>query len=116
MRRVHENGAGFIVRGEISFNTVLLLHEEGLLLLKQLPAREVNIDLSLVTKVDNVALALLTAWYRNANTMQKTIHYTNVPKALEQMASILGVDFLLTEHPSEVPINTHDIALDHRLG
>lgn len=104
MRRVCDNGDGFLVRGEINFKNVVDLREQGIASLREYPHSQVCIDLSSVTQVDNVALALLTAWSRDAHQINKKVVYRNLPQALENMAKIFGVDFLFDKHPSEFPI------------
>jgi ABC-type transporter Mla MlaB component len=104
MRRVCENHDGFIVQGEINFSNVVDLRLQGIAMIAKTQHSSICMDLSSVTRVDNVALALLTSWCKEAHKLNKTIVYKNLPVALENMASVFGVSFLFDKAPSECPV------------
>lgn len=90
--QLREDRRGFLVHGEINFANVTNLRQLGKQLLAECVRSQAEIDLGAVTKVDNVGLALLTAWLRDAAKLQKAISYKNVPNSLQQMAVICGVN------------------------
>ena len=88
-------GAGQIaVRGPVTFATAGGLLDSG----KSLFAgqKAVTVDLREVTSVDSACLALLLEWLRQGRAQQCTVNFTGMPAKLLAIASLSGVEALLT--------------------
>lgn len=55
-----------------------------------------TIDLGEVSELDSALLAMLLAWARDAKARQREIAFANVPKSLQTLARLYGVDALLS--------------------
>lgn len=85
---------GYIqVSGELSFATVVSMRYRGVELLKK--CQEAVFDLQGVTNLDSSALALLTAWTREANKMGKTARFIHMPKQLMDIAQLSNLQNVL---------------------
>lgn len=92
-------GAGsFVLRGELSFDTVMGLSRRSAKLLWQ--TEEVVLDLGAVTRTDSAGLALLVEWIRAARRSKKTILFRNIPAQMMAVAEVVGLDSLLPVTPS----------------
>lgn len=83
----------FILRGELSFSTVMdLLRDSAGLLWRN---SSVTLDLTGVTRTDSAGLALLVEWIRIARQRGKSIHFCNIPEQLMAVAQVAGLGELL---------------------
>ena len=83
----------FILRGELSFSTVMdLLRDSAALLWRN---SSVTLDLAGVTRTDSAGLALLVEWIRIARQRGKTIRFCNIPEQLMAVAQVAGLGELL---------------------
>ncbi len=82
------------VRGEVSFDSVPALLEQGRVLLAGRSGR-LRLDLSGVTRADSAGLALLIEWLRIARRQRTEVEYRHVPPQLLAIARVGGVEALL---------------------
>lgn len=89
------DGSRCIVRGVITYDTVMPLKQQGEAILLESASQELQFDLSQVNYADSAALALLFAWLRCAKGAKKTLHYVHLPAAMLQLSRLCGVKTLL---------------------
>lgn len=82
------------VVGELNFDTVPGVFEQGVEVLRRAPA-VIEIDLGGVTRSDSAGLALLIEWMRVAHSHHKNISFGNIPAQMMAMAGISGLDRIL---------------------
>lgn len=92
---VHQSG--FNVSGDIHFNNVMSLRQQGSQLIDRILSPEIDIDLSQVSTSDHSGLSLLLRWLDYANKKQKKIHYVSIPSFLLKIAHICGIESLIKE-------------------
>lgn len=79
--------------GELSFASVdLALRKTAKFFVS--PARMV-FDLAGISKADSAGLALLLEWLRQAGSGGVELHYVNLPRQLQAMAQVVGVEDIL---------------------
>lgn len=91
---IEESSAGcFVMRGELSFNTVpeVLASVGG----KLWKADRIVLDLDGITRTDSAGLALLIEWIRSARRRHTIIVFHNIPEQMMVMAKVVGLDKLL---------------------
>lgn len=81
------------ISGVLDVHTVTQLREVGTSLLKDV-ANPV-FDLSQVTQCDSSALALLTAWARDAKKLGKEVRFTHLPSSLMAIAKLSALEKVL---------------------
>lgn len=54
-----------------------------------------TIDLSAVTAADSSALAVMLGWVRSAETAGHALKFINLPKSIQALAKLYGIDELL---------------------
>ncbi len=84
------------IKGQINFDNVVQATEKGLKLMKRL--ERVKVDLQGLKQSDSSGLALLVEWTRAAAKRDKKIVFLNIPKFVQDLARVSGIDTLL---PSE---------------
>lgn len=82
-----------LVAGELNFNSVMLIWQQSLPLLKSLAAW--SFDFSAVTSTNSAALALLLEWRKLALSQQKTASFHHLSEQLVSLAKVAGVDTIL---------------------
>lgn len=87
-----------IVNGELVFNTVPDWCARGCLFITQTPVPE--FDFASVKLSDSSGVALLLAWLREANAVDKTINFRNLPQQLLDVAKVCGVLSLIQSNES----------------
>lgn len=91
-----EEGArgGFRVSGELVFDTVPELLEQGRVLFDDgVPG--FDLDFSGVSRADSAGVALLIEWMRIAHRRHRNIVFRNVPEQMLAIARVSGVDDIL---------------------
>jgi len=83
----------FVLRGELSFSTVMDVSRRSADLLWQ--GEAVTLDLAGVTRTDSAGLALLVEWIRIARRNGTTIWFRNIPEQMMAVAAVVGLDSLL---------------------
>jgi len=87
----------FVLRGELSFTTVMALSRRSAALLSQ--SGELTLDLAGVTRTDSAGLALLVQWIRDARRRDQSIRFCNIPEQMMAIAQVVGLDKLLPVAP-----------------
>lgn len=87
------NATDILVTGVLNVDTVIQLRAAGSQLAKTLS--EPVFNLQNVTDCDSAALALLTAWARDAKKLSKVVRFTHVPTQLVNIARLCGLDQVL---------------------
>lgn len=83
----------FAVTGDMSFDTVTALLNEGL---KRFEAhKEIVIDMTDVARADSAGLALLLEWLSWARDNERALDYENLPAAILAVAKISDLDGLI---------------------
>jgi phospholipid transport system transporter-binding protein len=77
------------LEGALTLETVAACFE------RSLPAGDVVLDFSGVTRVDSSALALLLAWVRHLKARGSKVELRALPESLLTLARLYGVDALL---------------------
>lgn len=83
------------LHGNINFNTVVELRKTGDSLISQASMMNLRVDFSQVAHSDSSGLALITAWLRLANTLNKRLTLVNVPQSLLRIAKACNVSEFL---------------------
>ncbi len=78
--------------GAIDFADAAFVRDEGLRRLAALPA--VAIDVSALTRVDSITVAVLLAWWRAAQRMGRPWHLQGASERLQAIAGVSGLSFL----------------------
>lgn len=81
-----------LVAGSVTLLNVTPLLEEGL---TQIRAGVVSIDLAEVSELDSSLLAATLAWMREARRQNRMLTFANLPKGLQTLAQLYGVEELL---------------------
>lgn len=80
------------VTGDINFDTVVALREEGDRYIQKASADDIlTFDLSAAQYVDSSILPLLISWLRSGQSHQVQVGFSNVPSALQQIAKVCGL-------------------------
>lgn len=82
------------VSGMIDFFTAMQLWQQSLPLLSQ--KNTLDFDFSAVISANSAALALLLEWLKYAKREQKTITFHGLPSQLLSIATIAGLENILT--------------------
>lgn len=90
---LNQDYASLKVSGPLNIETVARLRGIGTKLAKT--AREPLFDLKEVTQCDSAALALLTAWTRDAKKTGKQARFIHVPLQLMAIAKLSALDKVL---------------------
>lgn len=91
--RLERIGKGeYRVSGELSFDTVTALRQQGMTLLQR---GDIVLDLSTVSRADSAGLALLVEWLRLGRAAGRTLRYRHIPPQLWSIAEACGIDRVL---------------------
>lgn len=93
------DGNGLQVSGELSFATVVYLRDLSAALLKK--CSDPVFDLQAVKYCDSAALALLTAWARQAKEMGREARFIHVPAQLMDIARLSNLQKVIKLEPEE---------------
>ncbi len=85
---VERRDGGVAIIGPLTFASVAELYEAGT---AELPAGDIDIDLSGVTKVDSAGLALLVEWQKRARRSGAAISLRQAPKQLLELIRVSGL-------------------------
>ena len=91
---INEYNGYLNVSGELNFFSVMNLWYSSLPLLKN--KTSLLFDFSNVTSANSAGLALLLQWQRYAKKHEQTISFNNMPAQLVSIASVAGVEEILT--------------------
>lgn len=88
--RVSPAAHGFVLSGRVNFDNVVPVYRQGLELFR--PQTAIEIDVSALVNEDSSVLALLCAWARDAMKEKKTIVFKHLPKSLENLVKLSGLE------------------------
>ncbi len=91
-----EENTVLYVSGKINFNNVVALRKLGDQLIRQHPGEVIQFDLSRVEQSDFSGLAAVMAWQRQAMAVNRKVEYSGMPHSLQRIASLCGVQSLLS--------------------
>jgi len=89
---IRREGARMTLSGPVTLANVARVLEEGR---QQLLDGVDTVDLGEVTEMDSALLAMLLAWLRDAKARQRSLAFANVPKSLQTISRLYGVDVFL---------------------
>ena len=83
----------WVLSGHLDFETVpsLLVHRGA----SMQHGSDIHVDLAGVTRADSAGLALMVEWLRESERKGLAITFDNVPKQLQSMARICGLEGIL---------------------
>lgn len=81
----------FSLSGVLDYQSAPALRDQGARLLKASPAAVCVLDCAGVAKSSSVGLALLLAFMRDARAAGKTLHVSNLPQDMREIASVCGL-------------------------
>lgn len=81
---------------DFTLSTATVLREKGAQLIRESQDVDIVFDFSEVNRCDAAGVALLLSWLREAKTGDKKLTFTHLPKPLLQIATLCGVDVLLS--------------------
>lgn len=84
-----------ILSGVLDYSTGPQLRSEGVQLLGQLSAAELEIDCSGVTHSSSVGLSLLLVFMREAQAKQRTLRIRGLPDEMREIAQVSGLEEIL---------------------
>jgi len=90
----HIDSERFKLVGELSFVSVQEAMKKAAEFF-DFPNHKMVFDLAGITKADSAGLALLLEWLRLASLSGVDLHYVNLPRQLQAMAHVAGVDEIL---------------------
>lgn len=82
-------------QGAICFSCAIQALNSGLALIGS--GEDTTIDLARVSEADSAGLAVLVEWLARARKLGTVLHYSNIPAQILAIASISGLDELLTD-------------------
>jgi phospholipid transport system transporter-binding protein len=91
---VVNNERGFSVCGQVSFNSVLSLREQGEAWLRNTTQSTCVIDLSAMEEQDASVFTLLLCWWRLAKKKNIAICFISASTSLERMRKLFGLEEL----------------------
>ena len=89
---ITRDGNTLTLSGPVTLENVARVLEEGL---QQIREGARIVDLAGVTELDSSLLAMLLAWLREAKQRDSEIAFANLPRGLETIARLYGVEGLL---------------------
>ncbi len=87
----------WVVSGDLDMHSVPQAWQS---LRRAFTGRDVVLDLSAVQRMDSAGLALLVEWSRQAGLAGGVARFRNIPKRLQAMALVYGVDRILDPQPA----------------
>lgn len=95
MASIRDCGDGLLaVTGELSFDSVAALREQGNTLLAA-GSGPCRVDLAGVSFGSSAGVSLLLCWVREARARGRALQYLNLPAGMVEIARVTGVDDLL---------------------
>lgn len=84
-----------VIEGILDNSTVVILYEQAKNLLAGMTHRDIKVDLSRVQRTESVGLSLLLSLMRAAKSMNKSIHFLNMPDKMRAIAEVSNLETLL---------------------
>lgn len=82
---------GFRIHGEVGFENVVGLRNQGEKQIAQFTSQSIVIDLSGMKEVDAACFSLLLSWMRFARKKSRAIQFINAQQSLQRMAKMFGL-------------------------
>lgn len=92
------NGSILSISGVLDFESVLDIDAQGQQWLANTAPPQCEIDLAAVSYCSSVGVALVLGWMRVAQKLAKTLTLKNIPADMLALASVSGLDTVLTGH------------------
>ena len=80
----------FMVAGDLNFQTVPVISQQGQALFANCSA--IDVDLSGVVRSNSAGLALLIEWMRFAKFNNQSIAFHHLPSQMQDIARVCGID------------------------
>ncbi len=93
--KISPDGRCLMVSGIIAFDTLVQLREQGGGLIHEVKPEEIIFDFQEVERSDSSALALLTAWAREARKLGKKVKFVNLQSQLMDIARLSNLDKII---------------------
>jgi anti-anti-sigma factor len=90
---LEQKGDTLVLKGDISFDTVVDLLQKGISLINNL--KTIHVDLGGLNQSDSSGLALCTAWIRAARQQKKDLLFLNTPSFMKDLMRIHELDSIL---------------------
>lgn len=90
----HTRPGEAMVSGRLDFATVLPLEQQGVEFLRKAEGA-CQIDLSGVSYSGSVGVALLLAWCREAQRLERTLSFTHLPENMQKLLLMSGLSELI---------------------
>lgn len=90
MATLQRDGQTVHIKGELNFETVSSLYQQGLNVIADAKS-SLAFDLSGVSFSNSAGLALLLAWTRAAKRLACSLQFTALPKQMQAMAEICNL-------------------------
>lgn len=91
-------GGELMLTGVIDYRTGPALREQGAALIKASIAAGLTLDCSGVQKSSSVGLALILAFMRDAQALNKSLTVQALPEDMREIAQVSGLTELLQHH------------------
>ncbi|MBD8120138.1 MULTISPECIES: STAS domain-containing protein [Pseudomonas] len=91
-------GGELMLTGVIDYRTGPALREQGAALIKASIAAGLTLDCSGVQKSSSVGLALILAFMRDAQALNKSLTVQALPEDMQEIAQVSGLTELLQHH------------------
>ncbi|KGF63439.1 STAS domain-containing protein [Pseudomonas lutea] len=91
-------GGELMLTGVIDYRTGPALREQGAALIKASIAAGLMLDCSGVQKSSSVGLALILAFMRDAQALNKSLTVQALPEDMQEIAQVSGLTELLQHH------------------
>jgi phospholipid transport system transporter-binding protein len=91
-------GGELMLTGVIDYRTGPALREQGAALIKASVAAGLTLDCSGVQKSSSVGLALILAFMRDAQALNKSLTVQALPEDMQEIAQVSGLTELLQHH------------------
>ena len=91
-------GGELMLTGVIDYRTGPALREQGAALIKASIAAGLTLDFSGVQKSSSVGLALILAFMRDAQALNKSLTVQALPEDMREIAQVSGLTELLQHH------------------
>ena len=84
-----------MVSGTLTFDSVVKIWNQGLKIIQSHASAHLYINLANLLSSDSSSLALWASWMRAAYRQKKTLNFKNVPKFMQDLIRVHGLETLL---------------------
>ena len=89
---IHRDGDRLVLSGALTLDTVGALYDQGL---EAGADGSLEVDMAAVDTVDSSAVSLMLNWVREARRIRISLFFTHVPRNLQSLAHLYGVEDLI---------------------